>query len=85
MPAVMEKAKKKEVPLILVNEDWCKACGICIEFCPTDVFVARDDGVPIVKDAEACTWCDLCVLRCPDFAIIIREKKAAGEEGGNEG
>lgn len=82
MPAVQEKAKpKKPVPLILVNEEWCKRCGICIEYCPTKVFVPEDDGLPLVENAEACIWCDLCVLRCPDFAIILREKDQNAGDG----
>ncbi|MFO8060154.1 MAG: 4Fe-4S binding protein [Bacillota bacterium] len=63
---------KGEIPLIVINEQWCKACGICIEFCPKDVFTAREDGKPVVSNREACIWCEQCELRCPDFAIQLR-------------
>jgi|GEM_PF-1767199 len=50
-------------------EAWCKACGICIAICPTDVFDRRDDGKPIAARPEACTNCGLCEIMCPDFCI----------------
>ncbi|MCL4458434.1 MAG: 4Fe-4S binding protein [Chloroflexi bacterium] len=56
---------------ILINNDWCKRCGICVAICPRGVFVAATDGLPLVKQPEACTKCQLCELICPDFAIQI--------------
>ena len=56
---------------IFVHNGWCKACGICIEFCPKHVLVPSDQGKPIPKDIDACIKCGLCELRCPDFAIIV--------------
>ncbi len=63
---------RDKIPLILINEQWCKACGICIEFCPKDVFTVKEDGKPFVSDREACIWCELCEIRCPDFAIQLK-------------
>ena len=53
----------------------CKACGFCIEFCPTKVlalssqFNAKGYHPPQVVAAEKCSGCDLCGMYCPDFAI----------------
>jgi 2-oxoglutarate ferredoxin oxidoreductase subunit delta len=53
----------------------CKACGFCIEFCPTKVlafapnFNAKGYHPPRVVAAEKCSGCDLCGMYCPDFAI----------------
>jgi len=58
-----------------IREEWCKACGICIEFCPKDVFIANNQGKPIPKNIDACIKCELCELRCPDFAIIVEGVK----------
>ncbi len=63
---------KKEVPLILINESLCKRCGICSAFCPTKVFDAREDGLPLVARGFDCIWCGLCEMRCPDFAILLK-------------
>ena len=27
-----------------IFQDWCKACGICIAFCPADVFGKDEQG-----------------------------------------
>jgi len=53
---------------------WCKACGICIDLCPHQVFTADRDGKPIISLPEKCTQCALCWLHCPDLAIISNEK-----------
>ncbi|NPV26821.1 MAG: 4Fe-4S binding protein [Firmicutes bacterium] len=56
---------------IIINEKWCKGCRICIDFCPKDVLVLRQDKA-YPAQPEACTFCGLCELRCPDFAITLR-------------
>lgn len=53
-----------------VIEDWCKGCGICVEFCPKDVLELKDGKIHI-KDIESCIKCGLCELRCPDYAIYL--------------
>ena len=53
----------------------CKACGFCVEFCPTKVlalssaFNSKGYHPPHVVEAEKCSGCDLCGMYCPDFAI----------------
>ncbi len=72
----MGAAKKgKGIPIIEVNAEWCKRCGICIDFCPTDVYDRAEDGLPLVARGDDCIWCDLCELRCPDFAINLKPKE----------
>jgi 2-oxoglutarate ferredoxin oxidoreductase subunit delta len=54
----------------------CKACGFCVEFCPTKVlalssaFNSKGYHPPHVVAAEKCSGCDLCGMYCPDFAIF---------------
>ncbi len=55
---------------IRIDENLCKGCSICADFCPTNVLEMRG-SVVAVKDLEACTKCQLCDLRCPDFAIQV--------------
>ena len=53
----------------------CKACGFCVEFCPTKVlelssaFNAKGYHPPVAINPEKCSGCDLCGMYCPDFAI----------------
>jgi 2-oxoglutarate ferredoxin oxidoreductase subunit delta len=54
----------------------CKACGFCVEFCPTKVlalstaFNAKGYHPPYMVSPEKCSGCDLCGMYCPDFAIF---------------
>jgi len=56
---------------ISVRREWCKSCGICVEFCPKDVLVPDDQRKPIPENIDACIKCGLCESRCPDFAITV--------------
>ncbi len=57
---------------VKVFGNWCKGCGLCIAFCPRNVFVAGADGHPLVVYPERCTACMWCVEHCPDFAISVQ-------------
>ena len=69
-----DRRSKRTPPEIEINRDWCKACGICIEFCPRDVFEADEEGKPVVVDGEACIACEQCEIRCPDFAVRLKDE-----------
>lgn len=60
---------------ILINYGRCKACGICISFCPKDVFSTDGYGKPVLEKLDQCIGCKLCEYRCPDFAIEVGEKE----------
>jgi 2-oxoglutarate ferredoxin oxidoreductase subunit delta len=82
--AVGEKAAGGEEPVsqVALDLELCKACGICIELCPEDVYDADKAGYPIISRMDDCTSCLLCELHCPDFAIEVqrrpRKKPAEG-------
>jgi 2-oxoglutarate ferredoxin oxidoreductase subunit delta len=63
--------------MIIVNEEWCKGCEICIEHCPVQALEKSDKlnkrGVypPRLKPNNKCNYCRLCELLCPDFAITV--------------
>lgn len=64
---------------LIIKPDFCKACGICVEFCPKSVLEIKEDKVNI-KDMNKCIKCGLCELRCPDYAIYLEDDS---QDGGN--
>jgi 2-oxoglutarate ferredoxin oxidoreductase subunit delta len=64
----------------------CKACGFCVEFCPTHVlalssaFNAKGYHTPYMVHPEKCSGCDLCGMYCPDFAIFGFKQPALPKE-----
>jgi len=76
--------------LVKIIVEQCKACGFCIEFCPTKVlafsshFNSKGYHPPQVVAADKCSGCDLCGMYCPDFAIHgyrAEQKAPAGQAG----
>ncbi len=81
----MTEAKKKKVtPDIDIYKAWCKACGICVAFCPTGALGRDEAGYSYVIDAEKCINCGWCELRCPDFAITVTQKGKGGKKSGEK-
>ncbi len=68
-------AKLNREPIVLVNENWCKRCGLCTSVCPFHVFEPNEEGLPITVNLAKCTECQLCELICPDFALEIGPRK----------
>jgi 2-oxoglutarate ferredoxin oxidoreductase subunit delta len=64
----------------------CKACGFCVEFCPTHVlalssaFNAKGYHTPYMVHPDKCSGCDLCGMYCPDFAIFGFKEPAPPQE-----
>jgi NAD-dependent dihydropyrimidine dehydrogenase PreA subunit len=55
--------------LVEVNEDNCSACEVCLDRCPMDAFVMKDDAAFV--DIEMCVGCGLCVSTCEDDALSM--------------
>ncbi|MBM3187953.1 MAG: 4Fe-4S dicluster domain-containing protein [Chloroflexi bacterium] len=66
-------------PRILINQDWCKGCYLCVSVCPRDVLdIDRETWLSsrhpvLVRQPERCTACRNCELLCPDLAIEVIE------------
>jgi len=57
---------------IIINEECCKGCELCVMFCPKGVLEVDKVlwKVKVVKP-EDCICCKKCEEMCPDFAIFI--------------
>ncbi len=77
-------AKKKKKFKQRIFTDWCKACGLCVAFCPKKVYEKDEQGRPIVKNPGACIGCRFCELHCPDFAITISELNDKDDESDDD-
>jgi 2-oxoglutarate ferredoxin oxidoreductase subunit delta len=64
----MEKTKLKE---LIISQEWCKGCGICVHFCPANVLELDENEKATAARPEECTRCLLCEMICPDLAIEV--------------
>ncbi|MHB9026784.1 MAG: 4Fe-4S dicluster domain-containing protein [Armatimonadota bacterium] len=62
---------------VIINAEQCKACMLCIEFCPRDCLAlgeqlnSRGFHAAAWVNAEGCSGCGICALMCPDVCIEI--------------
>ncbi len=71
--------------MILIDEDRCKGCGLCVGVCPSHILELSEDHFnakgyrPIgVTDMDRCTGCSVCAIICPDVVFTVyREKRGA--------
>jgi len=60
-----------------ILEEYCKGCGLCVEFCPGGVLAissrlnsAGINPAEVLPQTE-CSGCRNCITMCPDAAIIL--------------
>ena len=67
---------------IVVDNERCKGCEVCISACPTHVIEMTHDvnskgyHVAYMRNPEECTGCTNCALVCPDGVISVYRVKA---------
>ncbi len=68
---------------IVVNEEACKGCEVCVSACPTQVIAMSKElngkgyHVAYMDKPEACTGCSNCAMVCPDTVITVYRAKAS--------
>ena len=63
------------------NPVFCKRCDICVDICPKDTLVLRNDAI---IEEENCILCGLCERYCPDLAIEMIPAAVAAHEAKGE-
>jgi 2-oxoglutarate ferredoxin oxidoreductase subunit delta len=62
---------------IHIDEERCKGCGYCVDFCPRDVLKMGNELntkgylLCVVDDEARCLACGYCEIICPEFAIKV--------------
>ena len=63
---------------IIIDENFCEGCGICVEVCPKKIISLDKDRISAkgyhpahCVDMGACTGCKSCAIMCPDCAIVV--------------
>lgn len=70
-------AKKKKTYKVVVKQDFCKGCSLCVEFCKHENLKISDSlnqmgynySEPI--DGAECNGCMICTLVCPDLVLEV--------------
>jgi 2-oxoglutarate ferredoxin oxidoreductase subunit delta len=62
---------------VVVKNDFCKGCGLCIEYCPKKVLQVsshlNEMGYHYAEadETKKCSGCLVCTLVCPEVAIEV--------------
>ncbi len=62
---------------IVVDNEKCKGCGLCVAACPTKVIDLHSEvngkgyHYAYMKEPEACIGCASCAMVCPDSVISV--------------
>ena len=55
---------------VIIDEDWCIGCTLCIKACPVDCIVGAPKLMHSVIEV-LCTGCELCLPVCPVDCIAL--------------
>jgi 2-oxoglutarate ferredoxin oxidoreductase subunit delta len=75
--AVRSSDRRKRRGSVVVDQERCKACELCIAVCPEGALellsVLNSFGYhPVsMKQENSCTGCALCAQVCPDVALEV--------------
>jgi electron transport complex protein RnfB len=69
-PLNEEHGEHGEKTVVVIDENECIGCTLCIQACPVDAIVGAAKQMHTVI-TEECTGCDLCIEPCPVDCIHI--------------
>lgn len=63
---------------VVINEERCKGCNLCVMACPADVLALQSKEVnnrgynfAYMANEQACIGCSSCAVVCPDGCIEV--------------
>lgn len=62
---------------VVVDEDLCTGCGMCVTYCPYKGAEVVDGRVEFL---EACLHCTACVAVCPEYALSLENRPTKRDE-----
>lgn len=65
--------------VVVIDENWCIGCTLCIKACPTDAIVGANKLMHTVMEPY-CTGCELCIPACPVDCMSL--ENASGQATG---
>ena len=67
----MKNQYLKNVSTLKFMLNKCVGCGKCVEVCPHNVFVIKENKAE-VNDRDSCMECGACIKDCPAGAIEVK-------------
>ncbi len=59
------------MPVANILRDLCNGCGICVDYCPNDVFRLDESSKAVIAYGRDCHTCFTCESDCPVKAIDV--------------
>lgn len=67
---------------VKVNQETCKACGLCVKRCPMDAIELKVSSAASSKynkavsvNTDICIGCGVCVHKCPTGSIVLEHRE----------
>lgn len=81
----LSSKEKRDRGLVVIAEEICKGCGLCVEACPVDVLKLANQlnlhGYhPARYTGTGCTACAICFYICPEPGAITVYKTSTTED-----
>jgi 2-oxoglutarate ferredoxin oxidoreductase subunit delta len=72
--------------MVIVSENRCKGCGLCVDVCPQEILQLAQDRFNVkghhpvaVTDPDACTGCAMCATVCPDVVFTVYRRRRSSQ------
>ncbi|ALG66538.1 electron transport complex subunit RsxB [Beggiatoa leptomitoformis] len=69
-PLSEEHSAEKPKAIVVINEQICIGCTLCIQACPVDAILGSAKHMHTIIASE-CTGCELCIAPCPVDCISL--------------